>query len=52
MWNCANEWEALTDVLRLSHGMRYKSVITGLNLAAMQIAQIRIPQRKKENANK
>ena len=32
MWNYANEWEALNDVLRLSRGMTFKSAITGLNL--------------------
>ena len=32
MWNYANEWEALDDVLRLSRGMTYKAAITGLNL--------------------
>jgi leucine dehydrogenase len=32
MWNYANEWEALNDVLRLSRGMTYKSAVTGLNL--------------------
>lgn len=32
MWNYANEWEALNDVLRLSRGMTYKSAITGLDL--------------------
>lgn len=32
MWNYANEWEALNDVLRLSRGMTYKSAISGLNL--------------------
>ncbi|TYB77026.1 Glu/Leu/Phe/Val family dehydrogenase [Bizionia myxarmorum] len=32
MWNYANEWEAVNDVLRLSRGMTYKSAITGLNL--------------------
>ena len=32
MWNYASESEALTDVLRLSRGMTYKSAITGLNL--------------------
>ncbi len=32
MWQYANEWEALNDVLRLSRGMTYKSAITGLNL--------------------
>jgi hypothetical protein len=52
MWNYANEWQALNNVLRLSLGMTYKSAITGLNLAAMQIAQFTITQRKKENANK
>jgi len=32
MWQYANEWEALNDVLRLSRGMSFKSAITGLNL--------------------
>ena len=32
MWNYANEWEALNDVLRLSRGMTYKAAITGLDL--------------------
>ena len=32
MWNYANEWEALNDVLRLSRGMTYKSAVTGLDL--------------------
>jgi leucine dehydrogenase len=32
MWNYANEWEALNDVLRLSRGMSFKSSISGLNL--------------------
>lgn len=32
MWNYANEWEALNDVLRLSRGMTFKSAVTGLNL--------------------
>ncbi|MFP5437916.1 MAG: Glu/Leu/Phe/Val dehydrogenase dimerization domain-containing protein [Bacteroidia bacterium] len=32
MWQYANEWEALNDVLRLSRGMTYKSAISGLNL--------------------
>jgi len=32
MWNYANEDEALTDVLRLSRGMTYKSALAGLNL--------------------
>lgn len=32
IWNYANEWEALNDVLRLSRGMTYKSAITGLDL--------------------
>jgi leucine dehydrogenase len=31
MWNYATEEEALTDVLRLSRGMTYKSAISGLN---------------------
>lgn len=32
MWNYATEAEALTDVLRLSRGMTYKSSLAGLNL--------------------
>lgn len=32
MWMYSNELEALTDVLRLSRGMTYKSAISGLNL--------------------
>lgn len=32
MWNYKSDQEALTDVLRLSHGMTYKAAITGLNL--------------------
>lgn len=31
-WNYNNEAEALTDVLRLSRGMTYKSSVAGLNL--------------------
>ena len=32
MWHYANEKEALTDVLRLSRGMTYKSALAGLQL--------------------
>ncbi len=32
MWAYNNELEALTDVLRLSRGMTYKSAVAGLNL--------------------
>jgi len=32
MWNYASEDEAVTDVLRLSRGMTYKSALAGLNL--------------------
>ena len=32
MWSYNNEMEALTDVLRLSRGMTYKSSVAGLNL--------------------
>ena len=32
MWSYQNEMEALSDVLRLSRGMSYKSAISGLNL--------------------
>jgi leucine dehydrogenase len=32
MWNYATEEEAITDVLRLSRGMTYKSALAGLNI--------------------
>ncbi len=32
MWNYATEQDALTDVLRLSRGMTYKSSLAGINL--------------------
>ncbi len=32
MWQYANEFDALEDVLRLSRGMTYKAAVTGLNL--------------------
>jgi len=32
MWNYATEQEAVTDVLRLSRGMTFKSAIAGLNI--------------------
>ncbi len=32
MWNYATEEEALTDVLRLSRGMTFKSALAGLNI--------------------
>ena len=32
MFNYANEWEALNDVLRLSRGMTFKAAITGLDI--------------------
>ena len=32
MWNYASEEEALTDVLRLSRGMTFKSALAGLNI--------------------
>ena len=32
MWAYSNEMEALTDVLRLSRGMTYKSSVAGINL--------------------
>lgn len=32
MWNYKNEMEAITDALRLSRGMTYKSSLAGLNL--------------------
>jgi hypothetical protein len=32
MFDYANEWSALNDVLRLSRGMTFKAAITGLNI--------------------
>lgn len=32
MWNYISEYEAYTDVLRLSRGMTYKAAISGLNI--------------------
>ena len=47
MWNYANEWEALNDVLRLSRGMTYKSALAGLNLGGGKA--VIIGDAKKQN---
>ena len=48
MWNYASEEEALTDVLRLSKGMTYKSAAAGLNLGGGKAVIIGKPEMKSE----
>ncbi|MDO4709822.1 MAG: Glu/Leu/Phe/Val dehydrogenase [Pseudomonadota bacterium] len=50
MWNYASEQEALTDVLRLSRGMTYKSAVAGLNLGGGKAVIIGDPARDKSEA--
>ena len=50
MWNYNNEAEALTDVLRLSRGMTYKSAISGLNLGGGKAVIIGDSHRDKSEA--
>lgn len=50
MWNYANETEALTDVLRLSRGMTYKSSLAGLNLGGGKAVIIGDAQKLKSEA--
>nr|WP_199899679.1 Glu/Leu/Phe/Val dehydrogenase [Sneathiella glossodoripedis] len=45
MWNYASEEEAITDVLRLSKGMTYKSSLAGLNLGGGKSVIIGDPQQ-------
>lgn len=47
MWNYENEEEALTDVLRLSRGMTYKSALAGLNLGGGKSVIIGNPRSEK-----
>ncbi len=47
MWNYDNEEEALTDVLRLSRGMTYKSALAGLNLGGGKSVIIGNPRSEK-----
>ncbi len=50
MWNYNNEMEALTDVLRLSRGMTYKSSVAGLNLGGGKAVIIGDPKKIKSEA--
>lgn len=50
MWNYATEAEALTDVLRLSRGMTYKSSLAGLNLGGGKAVIIGDSRKDKSEA--
>ena len=50
MWNYPTEQDALTDVLRLSRGMTYKSAIAGLNLGGGKAVIIGDPKKIKTEA--
>jgi leucine dehydrogenase len=50
MWNYSSEMEALTDVLRLSRGMTYKSSVAGLNLGGGKAVIIGDPKKIKNEA--
>lgn len=50
MWNYVNEQEALTDVLRLSRGMTYKSAVAGINLGGGKAVIIGDPKKIKTEA--
>jgi leucine dehydrogenase len=50
MWNYNNELEALTDVMRLSRGMTYKSSVAGLNLGGGKAVIIGDPKKIKNEA--
>lgn len=47
MWNYATEQDALTDVLRLSRGMTYKSAVAGINLGGGKAVIIGDPKKIK-----
>jgi leucine dehydrogenase len=49
-WQYANDEEALTDVLRLSRGMTYKSAVAGLNLGGGKAVIIGNPKTKNREA--
>jgi leucine dehydrogenase len=49
-WNYNNEAEALTDVLRLSRGMTYKSSVAGINLGGGKAVIIGEPKKIKNEA--
>jgi leucine dehydrogenase len=46
-WNYKSDAEALTDVLRLSRGMTYKSAAAGLNLGGGKSVMIGDPKTKR-----
>jgi leucine dehydrogenase len=50
MWPYASEAEALTDVLRLSRGMTYKSALAGLSYGGGKSVIIGDPRRDKSEA--
>lgn len=50
MWNYQSEAEALTDVLRLSRGMTYKSSLAGLNLGGGKAVIIGDARKDKSEA--
>jgi leucine dehydrogenase len=49
MFNYANEWEALNDVLRLSRGMTFKAAITGLNIGGKAVIMVMLRRRNNED---
>ncbi len=50
MWNYVSEQEAVTDVLRLSRGMTYKSAVAGINLGGGKAVIIGDPKKTKTEA--
>lgn len=50
MWNYISEDDALTDVLRLSRGMTYKSALAGLNIGGGKAVIIGDSRRDKNEA--
>ncbi len=50
MWSYGSDDEALTDVLRLSRGMSYKSALAGLDLGGGKSVIIGNPRRDKSEA--
>src|SRR3546814_3081008 len=50
LWPYASEAEALTDVLRLSRGMTYKSALAGLSYGGGKSVVIGDPRRDKSEA--
>ncbi len=50
MWNYANEYDALVDVLRLSRGMTFKAAISGLDLGGGKAVIIGDARKDKTDA--